>query len=391
MSRLASRLLLVATLVLLAMRGLALPAQAAVNWQDEEEHRQRLETVKRNIQQLQQRIAGIQTRRSKEEQALRDIEVRIQSRVREIRRLDGELDTLNRDIAQLAEEERETQRALQHQKTLLAEQLRAAHAMGREPGLKLLLDADSPREAQRLLTYYEYLNRARLEEIESYRTAIERVESIRGTLLDRNRQLTESSTRLAQARQELEQEKTQREKAIADVGRQLRRSEKELGQMIENQKQLEAVLREVEKAVANLGLTEDATPFAELRRKLPWPASGPVVRDYGSKSADGIGSTGIVIRTAVNTPVRAVHHGRIVFSDWLRGFGLLIIVDHGEGFMSLYGYNQALLKETGEWVSQGDVLASSGSSGGQNDAGLYFEIRHQGKPENPLRWLRKNA
>jgi septal ring factor EnvC (AmiA/AmiB activator) len=161
--------------------------------------------------------------------------------------------------------------------------------------------------------------------------------------------------------------------------------------MEENQKQLEQVLKEVERAVANMQLDKDATPFRTLRNQMPWPAEGRLVRKYGSRSPDGIGSTGIVIQSAVNTPVKAIHHGRVVFSDWLRGFGLLMIVDHGDGFMSLYGFNQALLKDTGDWVNEGDVLASVGNSGGQREGGLYFEIRYKGKPDNPLLWLKKNS
>ncbi|MDH5501904.1 MAG: peptidoglycan DD-metalloendopeptidase family protein, partial [Gammaproteobacteria bacterium] len=131
-------------------------------------------------------------------------------------------------------------------------------------------------------------------------------------------------------------------------------------------------------------------PFSELKGRLTWPVAGGLVHDFGQPRAGGLKWNGVVLSAARGREVRAVYHGRIVFADWLSGMGLLVIVDHGEGFLTLYGYNETLLKATGDWVAPGDVIATVGDSGGQAQAGLYFEIRQGKTPVNPRRWITRN-
>ena len=133
---------------------------------------------------------------------------------------------------------------------------------------------------------------------------------------------------------------------------------------------------------------QDARPFSKLRAKLPWPVRGNVSRQFGETVGNSdMRTNGIRIRTEEQAPVTAVHYGRVVFANWLRGFGLMIIIDHGDGFMSLYGNNDSLNYSAGEWVRAGDTIAQAGSSGGRSKPGLYFEIRRDGQPENPESWL----
>ena len=123
---------------------------------------------------------------------------------------------------------------------------------------------------------------------------------------------------------------------------------------------------------------------------MPWPAGNKLIKKFGNAKIDGkITWEGILISAKAGTSVEAIHHGRVVFSDYLRGHGLLVIVDHGDGYMSLYAHNQSLLKETGDWVSSGETISRVGNTGGQAQAGLYFEIRHQGKPTDPIKWCRR--
>ena len=157
-----------------------------------------------------------------------------------------------------------------------------------------------------------------------------------------------------------------------------------------NQARLEALLLEVERAISELELPDESSPFKAQKAKLPWPARGKVVESYGSRLAQGkLRSNGIRISANLNAEVKAVHYGRVVFSDWLRGFGLIIIIDHGEGYLSLYGNNNSLLLDVGDWASPGETIAYAGNSGGRNQSSLYFEIRRNGKPLNPKKWLRK--
>jgi septal ring factor EnvC (AmiA/AmiB activator) len=316
---------------------------------------------------------------------------KFRDRVREIRKLDQAIAETRQQLSKLEEDERESLQQLRSQQNLLRHQIRTSYAMGREQGVKLVLNAESPQQIQRMMTYYGYLNRARRNEIQRFRETVDRLKTVREAILDKTDRLQRASSDLAKSRKTLDLERMEREKAVASISRQLQRSQQVLVQKESDQKQLEKVLREIEKAVANLKLEKDATPFGRLRGKLEWPVTGKLASAYGSPTPTGGQTTGMIVASSINQPVKVIHHGRVVFSDWLRGFGLLIIVDHGDGYMSLYGFNQALLKDTGDWVNQGDVLASSGNSGGQREGGLYFEIRHKGKPENPLKWLKKNS
>ena len=160
-----------------------------------------------------------------------------------------------------------------------------------------------------------------------------------------------------------------------------------LKQLKLDQKRLQALLKEIEKSLNFATIVSDKA-FKTLKGKLPWPLKGRVKQGFGSVR-DNIRYDGLWIQAKESAPVKAVHHGRVVFADWLRGYGLVLIVDHGSGYMSLYGYNQSLLHDIGDWVSAGEVVATAGNSGGRDTNGLYFAIRYKGKPSNPRRWLKK--
>ncbi len=157
-----------------------------------------------------------------------------------------------------------------------------------------------------------------------------------------------------------------------------------------DQERLQGIIEQLQQSLEKADLDWQNTAFRSLKGKLQWPVSGRLAAGYGSRNAQGMKSEGIVISAPAGRPVAAVHHGRVVFSDWLRGFGLLIIIDHGSGYMSLYGHNQTLLKEVGDWVAAQEPIATVGDSGGLSDAGLYFAIRYKGRPYNPQPWLSPN-
>ena len=158
---------------------------------------------------------------------------------------------------------------------------------------------------------------------------------------------------------------------------------------IKDQRNLEDLLNRIAEGVVNLPTQGDTIAFSSRKGSLLMPVSGTIKSRYGSRRGDGkLKWDGVVISAATGDPVHAVHYGRVVFSDWLRGFGLLMIISHGEGYMSLYGHNQVLYRETGDWVTAGEVIAAVGDTGGQLEAGLYFEIRNGGKPTNPQQWCK---
>jgi septal ring factor EnvC (AmiA/AmiB activator) len=176
---------------------------------------------------------------------------------------------------------------------------------------------------------------------------------------------------------------------LAALEREIGAKDRRLKALVEDEARLQRVLATLRRALADLPRGFDAEkPFPTQRGHLPWPASGSVKAAFGARR--GVGElkwNGILIAAPEGRAVHAVHRGRVAFADWLRGFGLLMIVDHGDGYMSLYGHNQHLLKEVGEWVEAGEAVASVGASGGRAESGLYFEIRHDGRPVDPVRWL----
>ncbi|MEX1033351.1 MAG: peptidoglycan DD-metalloendopeptidase family protein [Cellvibrionaceae bacterium] len=174
---------------------------------------------------------------------------------------------------------------------------------------------------------------------------------------------------------------------LARLNESIETKDQELQQLARDRQYIEQLMTEIVATVGHQNTFNSDAPFAELRGKLPWPAEGQIAHSFGSERVAGkMKWDGVLIRASEGEPVKAIHHGRVVFADYLRGHGLLIIVDHGEGYMSLYAHNQTLKKAVGNWVEAGEVIASVGSSGGQRQAGLYFEIRQHGRPTNPGTW-----
>ena len=281
--------------------------------------------------------------------------------------------------------------ALDQERTALAGVFRSAYAMGRGDRIRMLLDQEDPNRLSRIMSYYGYLNRFRVERIEAIAQRSRKLEELareaegekaRLSMLARSQE--ETGNRLSAAQSErtvlltaLEQTISTQQESVAG----LRTAARDMRLLLE---QLERQARELPEAKVS------QESLKELRGRLSWPLSGaPVDSRYGSPKGDGNQTwDGVVLGADEGAEVRAVHHGRVAYADWLRGFGLLLIIEHDDGYMTLYGHTQTLLKEPGEWVAAGDVVALSGNSGGRASPGLYFAIRHRGRPLNPEKWCR---
>ncbi len=375
--------------LLLALSLTAPTAFAEDQWQDQETQEKQLKQLKQNISKIKNWIASAEGEQSQLEKDLKAAETQIHSKVVAIRSLQRKIGAAEKQIKQLEAQESNQLNALQQQQDLLSQQVRTSYAMGREQGVKLLLNAEDPLTLQRLMGYYRYLNDARGQLINRYRDIITDLKATRSAILVKNQELISARNDLATTRDALEASRQKRSTALASLKRDLKSKQNQLQRMRQNQRHLESLVVEVEKTIASLEIKQDARPFGKLRGKLLWPTNGNLIRSFGSSDGQ-FRSPGVFFRTPENEPVNAVHHGRVVFADWLRGFGLLMIIDHGDNYMSLYGFNEALLKEAGDWVDSGELIASAGNSGGQSQTGLYFEIRHEGKPSNPVRWLKKS-
>ncbi len=275
------------------------------------------------------------------------------------------------------------------QTSVLTKQIRAAHAMGRQQRVKLLLNQQDPVKLSRLLVYYDYLNGARLAQVKSFENALYVLKTSESELL----QQSESLKRLRKDK-EIELESLARERAVREnlltkLDAEYTDRSTELRQLKSDEKRLQKLLRSIERAIGDTPFSVGVSkPFGKKRGKLDWPVKGKLLKRFGNRRVSGRWE-GVLIGAKEGARVRAVSQGRVVYADWLRGYGLLIILDHGRGYMTLYAFNESLYKSVGDKVSTGEEIATVGRSGGRAKPGLYFEIRKKGKPVNPIRWCKK--
>ncbi|GHD15438.1 non-catalytic member of peptidase subfamily M23B [Halioglobus japonicus] len=349
-----------------------------------------MKELKADISRINREISSANSRRNKLQSQLREAELE-QARIQKA--LDGTQADIRKQEAQLdalRAEQQTLRSALDEQQSRIAVELRTAWQMGQQGQLKVLLNQESPDTVARVMGYYRYFFRARNELLEEYRQTLEqlaaneaKIDTTIATLEQRSSELTRQQERLVAAQATRQQAVNQLNTSIADKGTQLKKLE-------QDQQELQQLIDAIEKAVVNLEVPENYQAFKAARGKMPWPVSGRASHRFGNARNQGkMKWQGVKIPGKAGTEVKAIHHGRVVYADWLRGMGLLLIIDHGDGYMSLYAHNQTLLREVGEWVTAGTAISTLGDSGGLERPALYFEIRHNGKPTNPAKWCRR--
>jgi septal ring factor EnvC (AmiA/AmiB activator) len=252
-----------------------------------------------------------------------------------------------------------------------------------------LLNQRDPATLGRLMAYYRYLNDYRADNIDMVVEQIRQLDALHG-------QIAAEEARLASLVQERYDElgrlgaSQDKRKALLDaLHRRLDEEGREVERLAAQEADLSRLIAELTSILSDYPITSEQ-PFGDLKGKLTWPVAGRLLHDFGQPRAGGqLKWNGVVLAAPRGREVRAVYHGRVVFADWLAGMGLLVIVDHGDGYLSLYGYNETILKDTGDWVAPGDVIATVGDSGGQAESSLYFELRRGKRAENPRRWVTK--
>ncbi|MEO8307010.1 MAG: peptidoglycan DD-metalloendopeptidase family protein [Pseudomonadota bacterium] len=284
--------------------------------------------------------------------------------------------------------EREQQRARTQQN--LTDQLRAAYFMGRDEPLKLLLNQKDPAQFGRNLTYYGYFGRLRASQISEINQNIAKIDELKAAIDEEDAKLAQLEDQNHDRINQLDAARRQRGRVLASLEKQSSDRNATLKRLQQQQNQLEKLLKELSRAI-EAAPYDPNDAFANLRGKLSWPVSGRIETSFGDTIAGGLRSNGIVIAADRGNKVTAVQEGRVVYADWLPGRGLLIIIDHGNGYMSLYGHNEQLFKQAGATVKAGDAIAAAGDSGGRSQSGLYFEIRRGGKPVDPKPWFRTAA
>ncbi len=371
--------------VLLLTTGLASLAVAA----NGEASKQQLKELNQKIGSLKKSISSQQGERSNAAKALQNIEKDIGTIAAKLHHTKQKAEQQQRKLNELENRQRQLRNQQQSQKTLIAEHVRNAYALGKESQLKMLLNQENPEKLSRTLTYFDYFNRARSAELSKYRDTLKNLESIKPAISAEAAALALSRRELEQQQATLLEQKNRRAKALAGLDSEISSKTSALSTLDKQRKDLETILQAVEREVTNIAMPANYKPFKDLRGKMPWPINGKPLNRYGaSRQGSSVTWQGIQLSGNEGDAVKAIHNGRVVFADWLRGAGLLIIVDHGGDYLSLYAHNQSLLRSEGDWVRGGEGIATVGNSGGQRQAGLYFEIRYKGRPTDPRNWCK---
>ena len=366
-------------------------AIAATDAASNDDKEAKLVELRKQIQTLRESLESARTKKGTLQQQLRRTELEIGKLNRTIKKLETQLETKSNNLDDLHSRKTQQQHNLGEQRDSLVEQIRATFVMGKQGYLKILLNQQDPAEIGRTLTYYDYFNKARSERINTINSTLHEIDDLENTITDESARLEQLRDEQAHKKHLLEENLRSRRQIIVKLDADIDNKEQRLKQLVQDEQALAKLLEGIRNALTNIPPdNRDIQPFDTLKGSLSWPSAGSITTRFGAPRKLGqLKWQGVMIAGSEGTEVKAIYHGRVAFADWLRGYGLLLIIDHGNGYMSLYGGNQSLYKSVGDWVEAGETIATIGNSGGRLSAGLYFEIRHNGTPENPSSWCKQ--
>lgn len=356
-----------------------------------EDERAKLAALKNAISSLEKQLNERDRDKSKLAAELKKNEIAASTSSKKIRLLNSKIASRNAKLADLGKQQAELKAGIQKQHVAVSEQLAAAYKMGVQEPIKLLLNQEDPQQLARLLKYYNYVVDARNEKIAHYMGDVEQLSTVRNQLSEERRLLNSAKVELEKDRQELLANNKRRQSTLKQLNASLQSDKSKLDKLLKQRTALEELLKDVRSVVKRMPLKTPpgGQSFVSQKGQLRWPLKGKVAHSFGSKRSGSLRWDGWLIGAKIGEPVTAVHDGQVIFSNYMRGFGLLIILNHGDGYMSLYAHNEELLKDTGDWVLSNETISRAGDTGGLNKPALYFEIRKKGQPADPKIWLGK--
>ena len=378
-----------------------------------------LKQLQKRIKALQKELASKETSKTEAADTLRESERAISKINRILVTLAQQLIDANMSLAQLSEQSKQIQSEIKMQQEQLGKMLYYQYIKGQQDYMQLLLKQQDPNQIARNLHYYGYLKRARSENINTLRTQLEQLDLLTRESHTKREEIVKIQSEQTKKKQQLEQEKMKREEILANLSEEIIQQQREITKLKSDEQRLSKLVEEINRLLSQKkptpqkpvpqkspppatdkftqplhhnNLLPDSSArgrsFESLKGQLRLPVRGELVNRFDSpRQEGGIKWKGLFIRSQNGNEVKAIASGQVVFADWLRGFGNLMILDHGNNYMSLYGYNEAIYKRVGDRVRSGDTIATVGNSGGHRESGLYFELRHQGKPFDPLIWM----
>lgn len=366
----------------------ACQAASAENLNRGEAERRLLE-LQAEIAELRDVLDEARSEHRREQKELRDLDLRIDGTSRDARALERQQAEHRTELDRLAAERDAQLARMAERQDQLAEVLQSAYRLDRNSRLKLVLNQDDPAQLNRMLAYYEYFNRRQLENIALLRESLEALQEMQQKISQELARLESTRRQLDETLQQLNAQRQTRVALLAELDQRIGGDEARLEELEQNRLDLVKLLERLENALADIPTDLGARlGVAQQKGRLPMPASGRVHHAFGQRRAGSLHWQGWLIGVEAGAEVRSVAYGRVAFADWLRGYGLMLIIDHGDGFLSLYGNNESLLAEVGDWVEPGELISVVGSNPGMSQ-GLYFELRKDGKAVDPAAWIQR--
>lgn len=360
--------------------ALATPALAQQQPNAEQELKQVQGQIKKTEQQLRQQQRQLQ----QAENALQQADKDLAAAANNLRETSQRKQQLVAESQQLKQQQQQLERQYAAQEKLLATQLKSAYSMGQHDYSRLLLNQQDVGKLERVLTYYQYFNQARMQQLALINQTAQDLATVLSTLTAQQQELEKQLQRMQQQQQQLTAARAKQQASITQLQGLLTEQGNQLSYLRQNETNLQNTITELQRLAA---LSKNMTGLSAGKGKYPWPIQGQLLQRFGENRQGGMPARGIIIQGENGSNVQAIADGQVIYADWLKGYGWVIVLDHGAGFMSLYGHNQNLLRQPGQKVSRGEAIALVGASGGQAADGLYFEIREKGAAVNPLTWL----
>jgi murein hydrolase activator len=359
-----------------------------------------LGNLRKRISAMQSEMDKTSESKSEAADALRESERAISNSNRKLSMLAAQQHSADHKLGKLQEQQQKLNTDIAGQQALLGKLLYQQYLGGKQEYLKLLLNNQDPDQVARDLHYYQYIARNRATWLASLRDDLAKLDAIGIAAREQRAELSSLRSEQAVQKKTLEKEKRARQRMLSKISLQLRQQRREINRLQRDENRLAQLVERITEMLAqpkskslfrNDNLPDnrfDGSPFDQLKGKLTLPVRGEITNRFGAPRPEStVKWKGLFLRTSSGQTVKAIAAGQVVFADWLRGFGNLLIIDHGKGYMSLYGNNETLYKEVGDILRGGDTIAAVGNSGGNEDFGLYFELRHKSKPLDPLKWL----
>tara|TARA_Y100001935_G_scaffold255662_1_gene270847 strand:+ start:29159 stop:30352 length:1194 start_codon:yes stop_codon:yes gene_type:complete len=349
-----------------------------------------LDNLKKNIKLLQRRLEGSQGKYLIIHEKLKSSELKIAYLSRRLKALNNKYLDSENFLKKLRKEKLKRQTSLIRQIRIFEKQIQSTYAIGRQSKIKIILDQKGPSEISRALVYFNYLNKEKSSQINDLKKSIKNIENTKDKIETQKNSLKQIIKEQELKKSEIRKAQKQRQKIAKSLKNKINSDDLKLEVLRNEERQLQKLLDGISDTIDRNQIQSKASlRFASFRGKLNWPTTGFIKHTFGETKIGRLKWDGVIIKAKNNQSVDSIHPGRVVFADWLRGFGLLIIIDHGDGFLSLYGHNKRLLKDVGEFVEASEAIAIVGNTGGKKDIGIYFAIRKNGEAINPSLWCSK--